>query len=131
MTVLTPPPGTLRLIQGTPNSVETDDAQLFLFEGNPVVAPIHHVELAENVKLPPRRTCTNAQNARLIVLHINDLHGHICRLTPDGDIPIFSKIVGRIHSLKERYRDDPDTAIITLSAGDDLIGFVFDELLGK
>ena len=81
--------------------------------------------------MPPQRKCTNAQNARLIVLHINDLHGHICRLTPDGDIPIFSKIVGRIRSLQERYQDDPDTAIITLSAGDDLIGFVFDELLGN
>ena len=130
MMIPAPPPGTLRLIQGTPNPVGACDGQLFLFEGNAAVAPIRHVELADRILLPPRRTCSNAQNARLIVLHINDLHGHICRLTPDGDIPIFSKIVGRIRSLRERYNDDPDTAILVLSAGDDLIGFIFDELLG-
>ncbi len=126
-----PPPGTLRLIQGAPNPGSTDDAQLFLFEGNATVAPIRDVELADGVSLPPRRTCSNAKNARLIVLHINDLHGHICRLTPEGDIPILSKIVGRIQNLRQRYQNDPDTAILALSAGDDLIGFVFDELLGN
>lgn len=125
-----PPPGTLRLIQGIPNPVGADDAQLFLFEGDTANAPIRHIELAEGVSLPPRRHFSAARPARLCVLHINDLHGHICRLTPDGDIPVFSKIAGRIHSLRQCYHDDPDMAIFALSAGDDLIGFVFDELLG-
>ncbi|HEY53247.1 MAG TPA: bifunctional metallophosphatase/5'-nucleotidase [Caldilineae bacterium] len=125
-----PSPGTLRLIRGTPNPVGAYGAQLFLFEGDAASAPIHHVELAEGVSLPPRRSFSAAHSARLCVLHINDLHGHVCRLTPEGDIPIFSKIVGRIRSLRHRFRDDPDMAILTLSAGDDLIGFVFDELLG-
>jgi 2',3'-cyclic-nucleotide 2'-phosphodiesterase (5'-nucleotidase family) len=126
----TPPPGTLRLIQGTANPVGACDGQLFLFEGNAAVAAIRHVELGEGVSLPPRRTFSADRSARLCVLHINDLHGHICRLTPDGDIPIFSKIVGRIRNLRQRYHDDPDMAILALSAGDDLIGFIFDELLG-
>ncbi len=132
MTPTSPPePGALRLIRGNANPQGMDDAQLFLFAGNPTIARIQEVQLGAGVVLPPRRTFSAKERARVKVLHFNDLHGHICRLTPHGDIPVFSKMVGRIRAVREQHRDDPNTVVMVMSAGDDLIGFVFDELLGE
>lgn len=66
---------------------------------------------------------------RLKILHINDLHGHIVHLTPGGCEPIFARIVGRLNHLRQRYANDEQTAVLFLSAGDDVAGSVFDELL--
>ena len=72
----------------------------------------------------------DGQPFRLCVLHFNDLHGHISRLTSHGDRPIFSRMVGYLRQLRRRARDNPRLAVLFLSGGDDLGGALFDELLG-
>ncbi len=124
------PPGTLRLIKGKPNPNGAKNVQLFLFEGDPTAAPLHDVILNPGVNLPGRRQDLLTHPFRLKILHINDLHGHISRFTPHGDRPVFSKIVWRLHEMRGERRDDPYAAVLALSAGDDLVGAVFDELLG-
>lgn len=66
---------------------------------------------------------------RLKILHLNDLHGHIVHLTPDGGEPIFARIAGRLNHLRQRHANDGQTAVLFLSAGDDVAGSLFDELL--
>ncbi|MBK8984486.1 MAG: bifunctional metallophosphatase/5'-nucleotidase [Chloroflexi bacterium] len=65
---------------------------------------------------------------RLKILHLNDLHGHIAYLTAAGHEPLFARIAGRLSHLRQRYANDPQTAVLFLSAGDDTAGSVFDEL---
>ena len=122
--------GTLRLIRAAANSHGADDTQLFLFTGNPTIAPIKEIVLAEDVSLPPPRDDLPARTCRLKIFHINDLHGHIAGFTPRGNQPILSRMVSRLREVRDRYKDDPNTAVLAMSAGDDLVGAVFDELMG-
>jgi len=123
-------PGTLKLVKGRPNPNGAAQARLFLFVGDPTVAPVKEVLPAQNVSLPARRADLSDHSFRLKILHINDLHGHITRFTPHGDRPIFSKIVWRLRETRRAYANDPHAAAVAVSAGDDLVGAVFDELLG-
>ena len=122
--------GTLRLINAPANPHGADDSQLFLFVGNPSVGPISKIVPDEGVILPPLRDDLADQSCRLKILHINDLHGHIARFTPQGDQPILSRIVSRLREVRHKHEADPNTAVLALSAGDDLVGAIFDELMG-
>ena len=124
------PPGSLKLIKGTPNPRGAKDVQLFLFSGDPTQAPIHTIVPDEDVALPLPRTDLQTQPFRLKILHINDLHGHISRFTSRGNRPVFSKIAWRLREVRSRRYDNPNAAVLAMSAGDDLVGAVFDELLG-
>ena len=57
-------------------------------------------------------------STKLTVLHFNDLHGRLRD---------FSRIAGRINEL----RTHPNTTLLTLAGGDDMVGTPFDELLGR
>jgi 2',3'-cyclic-nucleotide 2'-phosphodiesterase (5'-nucleotidase family) len=85
---------------------------------------------AEGLALPPAPDGLAEQPFRLCLLHCNDLHGHISRLKSHGDRPIFSRIVWRLRELRHRFCANPRTAVLFLSAGDDLMGVILDELLG-
>ena len=125
------PPGTIRLIRAAGNPYGAEDNQLFLFVGNATVAPIAEVVPDEGVTLPPQRADLSSHPCRLKILHINDLHGHIARFSHQGDRPILSRIVSRLREIRARHQDDPNTAVLFMSAGDDLVGAVFDELMGE
>ncbi|HXV42298.1 MAG TPA: 5'-nucleotidase C-terminal domain-containing protein [Anaerolineae bacterium] len=129
-TLLSPPEGCIKIIRGTPNPHGADEAQLFLLVGNPTAAPIRNIIPAEGVALPAARPDLLTDPFRLKILHINDLHGHISRFTAYGPQPVFSKIVWRLREARQQCRHNPHSAVLTLSAGDDLVGAVFDELLG-
>ncbi|MCA9935077.1 MAG: bifunctional metallophosphatase/5'-nucleotidase [Ardenticatenaceae bacterium] len=122
--------GTLRLIKATANPHGADDSQLFLFVGNPTIEPVRVIIPDEGVTLPQRRPDWADCVCRLKVFHINDLHGHIVRFSPQGDQPILSRMVSRLREVRQKHQDDPDTAVLFVSAGDDLVGAVFDELMG-
>ncbi|MEW5956195.1 MAG: 5'-nucleotidase C-terminal domain-containing protein [Chloroflexota bacterium] len=124
------PPGSLKLIKGVPNPRGATEVQLFLLQGDPTQAPIQTIIPDEGVMLPPPRPDLLTQPFRLKILHINDLHGHISRFTSYGSQPVFSKIVGRLRSLRQARADDPHASVLAVSAGDDLVGAAFDELLG-
>ena len=120
-------PGTLKLIRATGNPYGADDNELFLFVGNVTIAPITEIIPDEGVLPPPQRADLSSRPCRLKILHINDLHGHISRFTQQEDQPILSRIVSRLRDVRRRHREDPDTAVLFMSAGDDLVAAVFDE----
>ncbi len=125
------PSETLKLIKGAPNPNGARDVQLYLCQGDPTKAPIRQIVPAQGVTLPAPREDLAEHPFRLKILHINDLHGHISRFTPYGDRPVFSKIVWRLRQVRQKRYYTTDTAILAMFAGDDLIGSVFDELLGN
>ncbi len=92
-------------------------------------ASVDLIEPAAGVKLPPRRHFTPEHPFRLKILHFNDLHGHICRFTDHGEIPIFARMVSRMNQLRRQAWQRDDMGVLIMSAGDDLVGSVFDELL--
>jgi len=120
----------LQVIRGKPNQKGAAGAELFLFVGKVMEGPIEELELAPGVELPERRADLAEDPFRLKVLHINDLHGHIIRFHASPALPVFSKIVYHVRQLRRRVRDNPRAAVLFLSAGDDLVGTVLDELLG-
>jgi 2',3'-cyclic-nucleotide 2'-phosphodiesterase (5'-nucleotidase family) len=126
----TPKPGTLRLIQGQPNPHGAPDTELYLFVGDATSGPITEIIPDKGIVLPECSDTLSSSTFRLHVLHINDLHGHISRFKATGDRPIFSKIVYRIKGMRQRFHDLPHSALLVLSAGDDVGGTVLDELLG-
>ncbi len=125
------PPGTLKLIKGTPNLKGAKDVQLLLFAGDPTKAQIRNIIPDKDVLIPGPREDLATCPFRLKILHINDLHGHISRFTPYGDRPVFSKIASRLREIRSRRYDNPNAAVLAMSAGDDLVGAVFDELIGN
>ncbi len=124
------PSGTLNLIKGAPNPNGARDVQLYLCQGDPTKAPVRQIIPAQGVTLPAPRQDLAEHPFRLKILHFNDLHGHISRFTPYGDRPVFSKIAWRLRQIRQKRYHTTNTAILAMSAGDDLIGSVFDELLG-
>ncbi|RME81711.1 MAG: bifunctional metallophosphatase/5'-nucleotidase [Caldilineae bacterium] len=125
-----PPPGVLRCLRGLPSPV-SPHTDVYWLCGNAGAAPIHRIEFAPNVHLPPRQHFSAELPARLKILHFNDLHGHICRFSSHGETPIFARMVSRIRTLRREWTGRPRSALLVLSAGDDLVGSVFDELLGR
>jgi 5'-nucleotidase / UDP-sugar diphosphatase len=129
-TQLTPQPDVLYLIRGEANPNGADDTELFLLSGDATAAPIARIVPADGVELPERRSMLASQPFRLKILHFNDLHNNVCEVTPEGHLPVFSRIVQRLRSVRERYRGNPNVAVLAMSAGDDLVGSIFDALMG-
>lgn len=125
-----PPSGVLYLSQGAPNP-NGIAAQLYLLSGDPTAAPIHTIQPAPGVNLPQPLEKPADSLFRLKVLHFNDLHGHVSYFTPYGHRPIFSRMAFRIQELRRQCQQNPNWASLVLSGGDDLVGSVFDELLGN
>jgi 5'-nucleotidase / UDP-sugar diphosphatase len=112
----------LHLIRGTPNPFGTHAAELFLLAGD-ATQPIRQIIF--DAELPARRT--DVRDFHLRILHITDLHGRISRVTAYDDTPIFSRIVSCVR--ETRRTENANAATIFLSAGDELVGTAFEELL--
>lgn len=123
-------PNSLKVIRGKPNPKGAAEAELFLFSGDVMEGPVTELQLEDGVRLPERRPDLVERPFRLKILHVNDLHGHIVRFHTSPSHPVFSKIVYYARQLRRRIQDDPRAAVLFLSAGDDLVGTVLDELLG-
>jgi 5'-nucleotidase/UDP-sugar diphosphatase len=100
--------------------------QLFLLDGIVHEGALREIRLGPGVTLPP----APQQEKRLRVLHFNDSHGRLTSLTRNGREPHFSRLAGFVHKVRREHRQDPDTSVLLLSAGDDQIGSQFDYLLG-
>lgn len=124
-----PPAGVLRLVRAQPNPEGTPGAQLFLLEGDAAHGPIMQITPEPGLSLPVRASWKAERPFRLKIIHFNDLHHHLCRFTSCGAEPVFSRIAGYIRRLRRAGHDDPDAAVLALSAGDDVVGGLFDELL--
>ena len=130
-TQLAPKPGMLYLVPGDANPDGADDTRLFLLSGDATSAPIARIVPADGVELPERRSFLASQPFRLKILHFNDLHNNVCEVTPEGHVAVLSRIAQRLRSERERYRGNPNVAVLAMSAGDDLVGSIFDKLLGN
>ena len=124
-------PGYLRLFRSNPNPHGASDCQLYLLDGNPIEGPIKAILADEGVEIPQVSPSFLESNFFLSIFHFNDLHGHLARFTPGGDNSVFSRMVGQINAARRKFKDDPHKAVITLTAGDDAVGSIFDEMLGN
>lgn len=120
----------LGLIPAPTNPFGDPSHRLYLVTGDATAGPVEAIEPLGEVTLwqgerQPER------DVHLKIVHINDLHGHIAQFTPYGPHPVFSRIVWRLRELRRELRTEPRGGMLFLSAGDDLIGSVFDELLGE
>jgi len=122
-------PAKLVLRKGRPNPVSGKDHALYVLKGD-ATAPEIELELADDVSLPGRQA-SNSDPFHLKVLHFNDLHGWICDIQHQGTRPIFSRIVHKIREVRSECASTRNEGLIVLSAGDDIIGTVFDQLLSQ
>ena len=79
--------------------------------------------------LPASEFETNADEITLRIFHFNDLHNHL--LEPNatrGDTHTFSQMVKIVEDARQAAGENE--IVLFLSAGDDHIGTIFDELLG-
>ncbi|MCP4168471.1 MAG: bifunctional metallophosphatase/5'-nucleotidase [Chloroflexi bacterium] len=103
---------------------------MYLFEGDATKGPILQISSAEGVRIPESELPL-PQPARLKILHFNDLHGHLACFTSEDTLPVFSRMVARIHAIRKRHDQDDRTAVMAITAGDEIGGAIFDELLGE
>ncbi len=104
--------------------------QRFVLRGDATAEPVQRIVPAAGLTALPLREHAG-ELFRLKLLHINDLHGHIARVTPYSEQPIFSRIVWRVRHWRKKYQLDPNAAVLFVSAGDDMAGSLFDELLNS
>lgn len=121
--------GRLRLHRGYPNPKNASDRELYLFTGDPTAGLIEEIIPDEGVVLPDSLPGLKTEDFFLTLYHFNDVHGHLVRFTPDGDEPVFTRMAYQINEKRTKVENDPFRAVLTLSAGDDCIGTVFDELM--
>jgi len=119
----------LKLQQAKPDLGNVADRQLFLLTGDPTQGMIAEIVMEEGVTLPSPLPALRQSDFFLTVFHFNDVHGHLVRFTPNGDEPVFTRMAYQINEQRLNVADDPLRAVLTLSAGDDCIGTVFDELM--
>lgn len=121
--------GILRLHSGNPNPKNAADRRLFLLSGDATANPIEKIVPDEGIDFPNPNPGLKENDFFLTIYHINDVHGHLVRFTTEGEEPVFTRMAYQIKEKREKVKDDPFRAVLTLSAGDDCIGTVFDELL--
>lgn len=121
---------TLRLAPDEAAADSTGEYARFLLLGDAASRPIHAIVPDPGVTLPaPARRHTD-RPFRLHLLHLNDLHGRISQLEHPDSPPILARVAGRLRQVRQRCQDDPDAAVLMLSAGDELAGSVFDDIPG-
>lgn len=65
----------------------------------------------------------------LRVFHFNDMHGNLVKYNDKGNTHAFAQMVKRVKDANAAA--GPEEAVLFLSAGDDHIGSIFDELTGS
>lgn len=121
--------GRLRLLKGLLNPKYAVDRELYLLSGDPTKGVIQEIIPDEGIVFPPPLTGLKENDFFLTIYHFNDVHGHLVRFTPTEDEPVFTRMAYQIQEKRQKVADDPHRAVLTVSAGDDCIGTVFDELM--
>ncbi|MEK9162414.1 MAG: bifunctional UDP-sugar hydrolase/5'-nucleotidase [Chloroflexota bacterium] len=119
----------LLLVRATANPADPEAGQLFLLKGDATRENLN-LEISTGAQLPAAWHYDN-QPFQLKILHFNDLHGQVARVSRKENTPIFSKMVSRIQHTRSACRGNPFTGVLVLSGGDDIIGTPFDMLVGK
>ncbi len=109
----------------------SSDRKVFLFVGDATKEKITTLLPDPDSSLPGPSEKLNNDGFQLTIYHFNDLHGHLVRFTPGGEEPVISRMASQIREKQKSITHDPNRAVLTLTAGDDCIGSIFDELLGS
>jgi len=115
--------------RGQPNPISGKNRTLYLLRRGAAATEIE-VGVDNGVSLPSGRS-DPTRPFHLKVLHFNDLHGWICDIHHRGARPIFSRLEHEIKRVRAKCAQKPDEGLLVVSAGDDIIGTVFDQLLGE
>lgn len=100
---------------------------IFLLKGDASAGTINAIVPADGVDFPASAN----PDALLTLYHFNDLHGHLARFTPNGEIPVISKMARQIREKRKAVASDPQRAVALFTAGDDCIGSIFDEVMAE
>jgi len=100
---------------------------IFLLSGDASAGKINAILPADGVDFPASAN----PDARLTLFHFNDLHGHLARFTPGGEIHVISKMAWQIRAKRKAVESDPTRAVMLFTAGDDCIGSIFDEVMAE
>lgn len=119
---------TLRLAPLDTSPASGAGSARYLLAGDATTAPVEAIVPDPGVALPPRVPRSPDRPFRLHILHINDLHGRISQVEHPDSPPVLSRIAGRLAELRRRCQEDPNSAVLMLSAGDELAGSVFDDV---
>ncbi|ANV83048.1 serine/threonine protein phosphatase [Picosynechococcus sp. PCC 7003] len=126
-------PNPLRLV-AAPYLAKNQRRSRFLWIGD-ATQPVTEIEITPNLssryQIPRAADLPVVTPFRLKILHFNDLHGRIAHLAPEGNIPVFSRLVFRYHQQQRKYADNPQAGVLLLSAGDDMVGTPFDALVSE
>ena len=125
----TTPENPLRFVRATPNLNGMAGAELFLLTGNATLGRVDHIDADPAWNLAQSSATSRTTPFRLRVLHFNDLHGSLCRVTNRGEQPIMARMVSLVRVLRRRYQDNPNVAVMFVAGGDEQAGSFFDELL--
>jgi 5'-nucleotidase/5'-nucleotidase/UDP-sugar diphosphatase len=100
------------------------DVATYVVVGDATGGPVTEIERPPEWPAAPRLKAPVA----LRVLHINDLHGHIARVSAFGDQPVLARVAWHLAQLRRR-RNPVDPAPLLFSAGDDISGSILDALM--
>ena len=103
---------------------------LYLLRGAPATGPICDIVPEAGLTLPRRSQLSPDRPFHLRLLHFNDLHGRLADVSREAIRPVFSRLAGHIRRLRSGCVDRPNDGVLALSAGDDLEGSAFAELMG-
>lgn len=123
--------GTLTVTCGKQNPTGFPHSTLYLLNGDATQGKINRLLPEEGVVLPARNKSLVDSDFHLTIFHFNDLHGHLVRFSPAGEDAVISRMAWKIREKRISIQNDEHQAVLTLSAGDDCIGSIFDELLGS
>lgn len=122
--------GTMYLRAATPNPLAAAENQLYLFSGDPTSGLIDNVFPEVGLTIPQPLQFSPSREFLLSIFHINDLHGQLVRISQNSEESVVSRMAWLLQSTREQFKEDPHKAVLTVSAGDDGIGSIFDELMG-
>ena len=117
----------MRLEPVEPLASSADGVARFLLTGATPTSPITAIAPDTDAVFPAPRRRRLDRPFRLHILHLNDLHGRVSQVEQPTSPPILARVAGRLAEMRGRCEDDPNSAVLMLSAGDELAGSVFDD----
>ena len=119
----------LELVRGSTNPDGVEHGQLFLLKGDATGGSVS-LGPAAGAQLPVLWHF-EGRPFRLKLIHFNDLHGQISRISRSGNVPVFSKIAGHIRQARLACRDNPLAGVLAFCGGDEIVSSPFELLAGS
>lgn len=122
-------PKELQILTGKFTQSNKPDHGIFILSGDASSGDITALIPEPGIELPEPSEIKAGSGFKLTVYHLNDFHGHLAHLTPEGQTPVISRIAWQVRKHQQTVQDSPNRGVMFFSSGDDLMGSIFDELL--